>query len=428
MKRSHHVSAHLTRMILRALAAATLLAFIPYDGPGQTTARTPAGVDYDDSLVTMTNRLDQKRVERIRLHRMLNALNEIDSVYKSRYPTWVVLDEDLKERIHRLFRLRNPEVPADGEVTVIASPEYDELVELSTGEQHFGRVDSRTLLSDSLVEEILSGTYQRRMVEVTTERPRYNVLSERPKYAAVSLSAFGGMVLFKGGFGLEARLGHEEIGYHFWSTGDFHVNALIDQLKIGVIVPFTYGNGLTQLRQPLSVLPRKLTGVTGVTAEYELPMGADLASAKVSVGEPVADKIATEAADPSNAYVLHTSIQETFSHQEAFGGEEHLFTFTGGLGFHQVTNVAVVKGDLVSLGKENFFSPVLRVEYVHQGGRLYGLGLQYYSSIMYATCWVEFIKNFLFLDLKYYSPVFRHERPWEQTYFFMVSPRLQIVY
>jgi hypothetical protein len=41
---------------------------------------------------------------------------------------------------------------------------------------------------------------------------------------------------------------------------------------------------------------------------------------------------------------------------------------------------------------------------------------------------VEIVKNFLFVDLKYYTPVGRDPHPWEQKYFFMISPRIQITY
>jgi hypothetical protein len=56
------------------------------------------------------------------------------------------------------------------------------------------------------------------------------------------------------------------------------------------------------------------------------------------------------------------------------------------------------------------------------------VNLQYYGMLIFAHGWLEFIKNFLYLDIKYYSPIIRNPKPWEQPYFFMVSPRIQVIY
>jgi len=78
--------------------------------------------------------------------------------------------------------------------------------------------------------------------------------------------------------------------------------------------------------------------------------------------------------------------------------------------------------------KAEFTSPILRVDYARLGDRLYGGSVQYYSSILYLSGWVEVIRNFLYVDVKYYTPVFRDPEAWEQKYFFMISPRIQITY
>lgn len=59
---------------------------------------------------------------------------------------------------------------------------------------------------------------------------------------------------------------------------------------------------------------------------------------------------------------------------------------------------------------------------------MFGASLQLYSSILHLKGWVELIKNFMFIDLQYYTPFVRDPKPWEQSYFFMVSPRFQVIY
>ena len=384
----------------------------------------------EDSIVVVRSRLEEKIADRQRLERMLAAVNDVDSVYKVRYPTWIILDEDLKERIFKTIRMRFPGASRDGDVMVIANPEAGDIIELKAGNQRLGRLDTRLNLSDSLHAYILAGNYPRRLLELTPARPRYNVLTARPAYAAVTASAFGGTFLLSNGFGLEAKLGEEELGYHFWATGDFRVRVIIDQLKFGVILPFGYGMPTSEPPGPLSVRPRTLTGIMGVSGEYEHPIGEDQVGIRTSVGEVKIASVTDYAPNPFDFYSLHSMVQAYYVHQAQFGQDEHLFTFTGGIGYHQILHTVrdSTQPNVTSETRMNFVSPLLRADYVRQGGRLYGATIQYCNSILFLSVWAEFIKNFLFLDLKYYTPIFRQEKPWEQRYFFMLSPRIQIVY
>ena len=85
-------------------------------------------------------------------------------------------------------------------------------------------------------------------------------------------------------------------------------------------------------------------------------------------------------------------------------------------------------GSILTTEKNDFISPIVRVEYRHNGSNMFGATVQYYSGIAYIKGWVEIIKNFLFIDMQYYSPFLRDPKPWEQSYFLMVSPRIQIIY
>jgi hypothetical protein len=152
-------------------------------------------------------------------------------------------------------------------------------------------------------------------------------------------------------------------------------------------------------------------------------------SVKFNIGEVPANVNPDLLADQSTVYSIHTVAQATYARQEFLGRGRHMFTLKGGIGYHQVaTGTMMPDGTLATTNKEDFVSPILAVDYVHHGDRLYGLGMQYYSSVIFATCWIEFVKDFIFVDLKYYSPVFRSPKPWEQPYFFMISPRIQVIY
>ena len=218
------------------------------------------------------------------------------------------------------------------------------------------------------------------------------------------------------------------MGYHFWSSGDFNVRAIVYGLKIGALLPFPYGFRTLQPSDPLAIKPTLLIGSTGFSGEYEYPFEDNKVGARLSVGDLYLGTLLKKVPSGYSAYSLHSTGQIYFARHVLWGNDS--FTFTGGIGAHEATtNVADSLHSTVNVTDMNeFVSPVLRVDYARLGERLYGGSLQYYSSILYLSGWVEVVRNFLFIDVKYYTPVGRGPQPWEQKYFFMISPRLQITY
>jgi hypothetical protein len=384
----------------------------------------------EDSLAMLRSTLERKQSEKARLERMLDALNTIDSVYKTYYPTWVVVDDDLRERTYKVFRMRNATIPHDAEITIIANPDENEILEISAGSALMGRRDARMGLGDSLYHELLSGQYTKRMINAVPPRPRTNLLfGALPKFAAISMSAFGAAVMFNDGRGIEVSLGREELGYHFWSTGDFRVMLILRQLKVGAIFPFSYGLGKPDIVGPLSLRPRLLNGVRGFTAEFNQPFQSELLGGRFSIGEINGVTNPDLFTDPTRLYFLHTVAQLYYSREVNLEGGEHLLTFTGGLSYHQV-GLGERQSDrtINTLDKVDFVSPVLGAEYLHRGENMYSVALRYSGTVIHLKAWLEIIKNFIFLDLQYYSPTLRDPQPWEQSYFVMISPRIQIIY
>ncbi len=396
---------------------------------GQTTLSDPPGAA-TDSLTVLRQSLSAKYEDLAALRRMLDALNGVDSVYRAHCPSWVVLDEDLRQRILRLLRMRYSESLTDTSVIVMTNPRRTEILELRAAGITMGRRDVRVNLGDSLHTEILEGHYPKRVLEDPQVIPRGHLLfGYTPRFAALSVSAFRATLLFHGGWGVDVKLGDEDIGYHFWSTGSLQAMAIFEQLKLGIIAPIDFGNTQPDRSEPLSIRGRRLTGSKGVAFEYDYPFGSEQISVHFKIGEIRGLTNPGLLADQPSIFSLHTVAQLTYSRQEAFDFGRHLVTFKGGIGYHQIAEGAFLPdGTLAPVEKQDFVSPVLDVDYVHQGEKLYGAGVQYYSAIIFARCWVELVRDFLFLDLKYYAPVGRDPKPWEQPYFFMISPRIQVVY
>lgn len=404
-----------------------IVAALPGRAPAQGVPPPPAG---PDTLVLLREKIAERESEREGLERMLAALNDVDSAYKAHCPRWVVRDEDLRQRVLRMFRLRRQDPGAESEIVVVANPRESQILELRAGGAVLGRRDARVIMSDSLQQQLLYGTYPRRYIEEIPSRPRNPVVfGGTPRFAALSVSAFAGALLFSDGSGVEVQMGHEEIGYHFWSTGSVQVAGMFDDFKVGILAPLSLGKSGPELTQPLTIRPRKLTGTKGVVLEYDPALFTGRLMARFSVGGITGVTNPELLAGDGPIYTVHTVGQLTYAHRVKLEGFSGQLTLRGGVGFHQIwTGEVASGGTIATTEKENFISPVLDAEYIHHGERQYGIGLQYYSAILLARMWVEIVQDFVFVDLKYYTPAFRAAKPWEQPYFFMISPRLQVVY
>jgi len=377
----------------------------------------------------LRSQLEERKGDKARLERILQSLDVVDSVYRAHFPAWLILDEDLRQRIYRVFRGRHADLPHDTSVTVVTNPDMNEILQISIGPTTMGPLETHTVLSDSLRREILSAKYYLKRLEPAPLRQRKTLLfGARPRVVSMDASLFGGSLLFGRGWGVELKIGHDEVGYPFWSSGTARVMAVFDQLKLGVMVPLNFGKKEPRILEPLAIRPRRLNGPSGISAEFDQPLGSHLLSARFSVGE-LRKYIADALTDINKPYYLHTVGQLSYSHRLPIREPGHLITATLGVGFHQVALGQVeIDGRIVAIEKFNFLGPVLRVEYVRRGEDTYGVNLQYYNSLIYLNGWVELVRNFIYLDLRYSAPIFRGPRPWEQPYFYMVSPRFRLVY
>jgi len=388
-----------------------------------------SGQSMVDSVSTLRSILEEKRNDRARLEKMLNALNAVDSVYKSYYPTWVVLDEDLRQRIYKAFRGHYSKVAADTAVVVVTTPDNSEILQISIGSVAMGPQETRLVLSDSLRTDILLANYPLRKIDSAPVRERKRILfGAKPVVVSMDASLFGASLLFGNGWGIEMKIGHDEIGYPFWSTGDARLMAVFDRLKIGVMIPVNFGTKAPRILDPLAIRPRKLNGATGISAEFDQPLKSDVIGARFSVGE-LNRFVSGQLTDEKHPYYIHTIGQLVYSHRMTLQGDGHSLTVSAGAGFHQVAQGEVQPdGRIVAAQKSNFFSPIVRLDYVRQGEEMYGVTLQYYSSIVSVNGWIELVKNFIYVDLRYAAPIIRGPKPWEQSYFHMISPRFRLVY
>jgi hypothetical protein len=415
---------HWLYMLVAALVISVF--WIPSAQAQQTDVKSQS---IADSISVLRSMLEERQNDRARLERMLNALNAVDSVYKAYFPTWIVLDEDLRQRIYKAFRGRYPNLLPDTAVVVVVTPENSDILQISIGSVAMGPQETHLVLSDSLRNDILLANYPLRKVDSAPVKQRKRILfGAKPLVVSMDASLFGAALLFGNGWGIELKIGHDEIGYPFWSTGDARIMAVFDRLKFGVMIPFNFGTKQPRILDPLAIRPRKLNGATGISAEFDQPVKSDVIGARFSLGE-LNRFISGQLTDEKRPYYLHTIGQLFYSHRLSFQGGGHLLTVSLGAGFHQVARGEVQPDSrIVGAQKSNFFSPIVRLDYVRQGEEMYGVTVQYYSSIIYMSGWIELVKNFIYVDLRYAAPIVRAPKPWEQPYFYLISPRFRLVY
>jgi hypothetical protein len=429
MGKFHPMKNLVMRGLRRRVFAAALIVPLAWTHQMWAQLSEVTGQPAIDSIGVLRSVLEAKKEDRERLDRMLNALNSVDSVYKVYFPAWIIRDEDLRQRIYKVFRGRYSNVAPDSAVIVVANPEKGEILQVSIGKAAMGPQEIRIVMSDSLRRDILRGNYPQRMIESAPAKERKRIpFGAKPVVVSMDASLFGGALLFGNGWGIELKIGHDEIGYPFWATGDARLMAVFDRLKLGVMIPLNFGKKQPKILDPLAIRPRHLNGATGISAEYDQPVKSDLVGARFSLGE-LNKYVGGQLTDDKSPYYIHTIGQLFYSHRMSFLEGAHLLTVSAGLGFHQIAQGEVLPDDrIVATKKWNFFSPIVRMDYIRHGDEMYGVTVQYYSSILYVSGWIELVRNFIYVDLRYAAPIVRSPKPWEQPYFHMISPRFRLVY
>ena len=382
-------------------------------------------------LYKLHSEYQSKLGERLMLERILRSLNDVDSVYLVHYPTWIIQDEDIRQRVLKAFRNRGKSAPSLAPIHVVTNPARDEIVQLTIlGASNMGRGEVRLYLSEGLQKAILHSVSPHSEVVSLPAVERRGVLPDSPpKDLEFDASLFGGSLRFSNGLGVEVRVGEDEIGYPFWSSGTVQYLLLLDQLKLGAVAPINSGLDESDLLGPLTILSRKLNGAPGFVAEFDQRVGDSKLEARFSTSSLSKRNSADAYPDASNLYYLHTIGQLALSHEFSLENGEYLVGLKGGLGFHQVGRGAVqIDGSITTNDKTNYFSPIVKLEYIRHGFPMYGFAVQYYSSSVLLTAWTELVKNFVYFDLKYSTPVFRAAQPWEQPYFLMASPRIRFAF
>lgn len=226
-------------------------------------------------------------------------------------------------------------------------------------------------------------------------------------------------IIFGNRWGAEVRIGDDDFGYPFWSSGNLAFLIIYKQVKVGAHVPFAGG------RTPGKILetfwtPRRIDGTYGLTGDFDF----------VNVGGsfiygPRRSDIDGSYVNPDTIVSIRNMVQVWYSNIISDKSEGNLLRYKVGLGFQQLGHDMVYKGTgTIPLSIETSeppttsVSPYIKLEYINkQSQERFGASVQYYNDWILGSAWLEIIPNRMRLEVKGGAPIFRTDQYWKSSRF-----------
>jgi hypothetical protein len=260
------------------------------------------------------------------------------------------------------------------------------------------------------------------------------ISNPHPVNGRFDISLYG--LAFKIGptWGGEVKIGNDEIGFPFWSSGKMALMATYKRVKFGFELPFEPGRFQSELFPPFTLKGRKLNGSRGVVGELDLGVfGGGFSVSRITLDDRSA------LTDPKDFAYVSGILQAYYS----FGislDPTNLVRVKVGAGVHRVNEASIRKvpldssntrfDEIVAQGAQSHFvSPYLKLEYLNKDATdRYSGSFQYYDMTLVVTAAMDIIRNVLSVELKYAWPISPDLKKWQNPSFIIVSPRLRISY
>ncbi len=363
------------------------------------------------------------------LERILSALNNGDTVYTSYFPMWTVYDKNTKLSIQTAFRNRGREFPEDENVTVIAHPNGRSVADIRIGKVSYGRLFASKALDPQLQKELLERNYV--LVDEIPLGYRTNKtirkIAEKPHWVSANISLFGGTMRFGNDWKIEGRIGSDELGYPFWSSGQIFLTAGYKSLKLGTYLPMHGGVFSTNPNErPLSLRPRLLNGSTGATGSFEFEWDlVKLNSSRVTYGA-IGGSFAIGSLDRrrtdyltsnlDSLYSVNAMLQAHYAFNYKFDDKKILNVKVGGV-YHTVTLNRFVDNEIERYGRiKKILTPYFAVEYRNLGADWFALNTTYSRLLMFGA-WAEIVPQYVYAEVKYSTVLLRETKTWEHNYY-----------
>ncbi len=274
-------------------------------------------------------------------------------------------------------------------------------------------------------------------------------------------------------WGIELKNNFDEINYPSIWGGRMSLSAILNNVRIGAVLPELRFGGQTIGESGIGGRPQNILGGYGalVAGNVELPFfgNAGLFNfyASYTFAEQSTQNMAIHAFDTNDmgyyesagtgdmAYLIRYALQGYYSFGFSIDPEsKHLFRLkfggtvyeadeyerrtdttapsaaTGGIGTIPGLETTSASTVMQKLGTETIGGVSGRIEYMRGGSSIpYGAALQYFDGALLAEAWLQFIVSQKF-DIKfggkYFTPVFRDPHAWEGTN--LVVPTISVKY
>ena len=433
--------------------------------------------------------------------KVVEALKTIDPEILQYFPRWRVCEPDLNIQIRQTFALMgyDPDKLDANNIVVTSAPIREDLPE-----PEFDLILIECGQEKMVAAEIAS--YMRKLSFRISDPKRpycYQDIppSEPPSAAqaeeiinfdmptnvthSFSLSAFEqSLKIGNSGFWLRSSIGTDQVGYHYWSSGEARVQLqrplyVNDDPETRRAIPYLLNarlgagyrltGSLDGGDRLLDFIPgRKLNAgpggklvggldfhlpmhpAFGVGLNMELPLKGINASDEIDPDTyyafDIGNRIITAPTyneDPyATAAIIRSTGQATFFYNAWIGekGPEHFFRVDLGASYAEVREVGVFQDTTegrtymayedvtgLELWKPNEFLDWVyaKVEYRNQGAFPFGLSVQYSNQILLGRAYIPLLGEWLYIEGRYSTPL-RDPRPFEIEHFFMVSPILRL--
>ncbi|MCO6465576.1 MAG: hypothetical protein J5I53_03080 [Bradyrhizobiaceae bacterium] len=432
---------------------------------------------------------------------IVKALKTIDPEILQYFPRWRVCEPNLKVQIKQTFALMgyNKDLLNENDIVITSAPyrvdapepEYD-LILIECGRERM--VASEIAQNMKKLSAILSNPKRPYCFQdippatpasAAQAQEIINYMEPTNVTHAITLSAFDQTLkIGKSGFWLKASMGTDQVGYHYWSSGEarvqlqrpLYVNSDYDtRSAIPYLINARLGVGyrvtgsLDGQDRLLSFIPgRKLNAGYGGKIvggmDFHLPMHPQF-GVGVNVEFPMQGISSATDVDPATyyqfdignrritapsyqvdptttAYLLRATGQATLFYNVWVGdrGPENFFRLDAGLNYYEVREAAMFRD---SAGGHTFLAVdgvnglalyhpdealdwiYAKLEYRNQGAYPFGMSVQYSNQILLARAYMPILGDWLYIEGKYSTPL-RDPMPWEMKNFFMVSPVLRL--
>lgn len=251
-------------------------------------------------------------------------------------------------------------------------------------------------------------------------------------YSRINISMYD--IAFRSGpdWGGEVRLGTDEIGFPFWSSGQTNFLATYQDVKFGIALPFIWGRNSSNDFPPFILRGRTLNGTRGVVGEFDFgAIGGYLSATRLTKYDQ------SNLTDPDNFYYV-VAIGQLYYSFAVNLDLNNLVRVKAGIGLHRVDNARIVHTPLTPdgtdfrqsvdvMGSNTVGSPILKFEYINRYVTdRFTASLMYYNFSLLLTGSMELVPGILSLEAKYAVQIVANQDPWVSPDVFVITPRLTI--